>query len=728
MRTTTSQVQHGRTPNSMMKEDCAQMGLSAEHNIEALPARITWIANFIPPYAAWMYQNLGERLQDFRLLLSTGMEKGRTWAPDLSLPNTRIQRTLSWTYQSRHPNGFTETLQSHFPYDTIPLLLKEKPKVVISSELGARTVQALIYRLLCPATRLIVRATVSEVSEQGRGGVRRRLRRVMLNHADAILVNGQSGARYIRRFGVPLEKLFTVPYTTDTTALTRLPLEKPPEAALRLLFVGQLIGRKGLFPFLEILREWALRHETRTVNLWVVGTGCLGDSLERYAFSSNVTVRFLGAVPYGNLPNVYAECGLLVFPTLSDEWGMVVNEAMAAGLPVLGSLYSQAVEELVRDAQNGWCFRPDSKNEMYSALDRALNTSESKMSEMRRDARKTVAYLTPSYAAERVLDAVRFVSSQRGANERLGSSLNENREFRRCLPASRAMNCLFCGHSAVMRFQRNDSFMWECTGEDCGLEFLHPQPTDEQLSTAYASLYYPDRGPQRRVPFENTPVEVLEQALDCLTIRLGNLNGLELLDYGCGQGRLCALAARRGMTVTGIEPSNTARMQARGSGIVVFGSLEELIRSVPETSFDLITLWDVIEHLREPWYDLRSLQRVLKPGGRLLVSTMNTRSLRARIQGPRWENYSNPTHTFFFNRHSLGSMIARTGFVGTEEWILPIRYPQHGFLRRSVHRFLMATSLNAEIVFVGTNDRTPDENPSSDSFPVAANFNSNYRI
>ena len=74
------------------------------------------------------------------------------------------------------------------------------------------------------------------------------------------------------------------------------------------------------------------------MNLWVVGTGCLGDSLERYTFPSNVTVRFLGAVPYGNLPNVYAECGLLVFPTLSDEWGMVVNEAMAAGLPVLGSL------------------------------------------------------------------------------------------------------------------------------------------------------------------------------------------------------------------------------------------------------------------------------------------------------------------------------------------------------------------------------------------------------
>jgi glycosyltransferase involved in cell wall biosynthesis len=409
----------------MTKEECAQTKLSAEHNIKALPARIIWIANFIPPYAAWMYQNLGERLQDFRMLLSTDMEKGRTWTPDLSLPNTRIQRTLSWTYQSRHPNGFTETLQSHFPYDTIPLLLKEKPEVVISSELGARTVQALIYRLSCPATRLIVRATVSEVSEQGRGRLRNWLRRVVLKYADAVLINGQSGARYIRRFGVPLERLFVVPYTTEMTAFTRLPLERPMEVAFRLLYVGQLIGRKGLLPFCEILREWALRHESRTVNLWIVGEGDLRDRLEKCTFPGNVTVRFLGAVPYADLPNVYAECGLLIFPTLADEWGMVVNEAMAGGLPVLGSLYSQAVEEIVREGQNGWCFRPDSRNEMYSALDHALNTSESKMSEMRRDARKTVAYLTPSYAADRVLDAVRFVSSQRGANERLGSSLNE---------------------------------------------------------------------------------------------------------------------------------------------------------------------------------------------------------------------------------------------------------------------------------------------------------------
>jgi SAM-dependent methyltransferase len=280
------------------------------------------------------------------------------------------------------------------------------------------------------------------------------------------------------------------------------------------------------------------------------------------------------------------------------------------------------------------------------------------------------------------------------------------------------MKCPFCGNSAVRRFQRADSFVWKCTGTDCGLEFLNPQPTDEQLSAAYASLYYPDSNRTQRVSFENTPIEVLEQAFEHFATRLGNLKELELLDYGCGNGRLCALAQRRAMSVTGIEQSATARMEARRSGITVFGTLEELIRSNPRARFDMITLWDVIEHLRAPWRDLLSLRKVLKPGGRLLVSTMNTRSLRARLEGPKWENYSNATHTFFFNRRSLWSMISRSGFSPTEEWVIPIHYPQHGFLRRLIHRFLMATSLNSEIVFLGTNDSTSDEKPVSDSFRI----------
>ena len=57
-----------------------------------------------------------------------------------------------------------------------------------------------------------------------------------------------------------------------------------------------------------------------------------------------------------------------------DEWGVVVNEAMSAGLPVMGSIYSQAAVELVSDGANGWLFDPRSEQNVYATLDRALST------------------------------------------------------------------------------------------------------------------------------------------------------------------------------------------------------------------------------------------------------------------------------------------------------------------------------------------------------------------
>lgn len=356
-----------------------------------------------------MYQNLAQKLLGFRLLISTDMEKSRTWTPDSTLPNVQIQRSVSWNYQWRHPNGFREILQAHFPYDTIPILLKERPEVVISSELGARTAQALVYRFLCPATRLIIKATLSEVSEQGRGLLRKLLRCALLRHADAVLVNGESGARYIRRFGVPPERLFVVPSTTEMTAFAAVPLKRPAEATYRLLYVGQLVERKGLVTFFEVLHKWGQQNATRKVDLWVVGSGPLKSCLEGYVLPQNITVKFWGAVAYSELPGIYAQCGLLVFPTLADEWGMVVNEAMAAGLPVLGSVYSQAVEELVIGGVSGWIFRPDDLDDMYSSLNEALITSENRLIEMQSAARNRIRELTPESAATRVLDAVRYV-------------------------------------------------------------------------------------------------------------------------------------------------------------------------------------------------------------------------------------------------------------------------------------------------------------------------------
>ena len=83
-----------------------------------------------------------------------------------------------------------------------------------------------------------------------------------------------------------------------------------------------------------------------------------------------------------------------------------MNEAMAAGLPVLGSIYSQAVEELVQDGENGWVFDPLTEASTLAALDRVFATPPEHLAAMRQAARRRVRDLTPAAASERIVRAV----------------------------------------------------------------------------------------------------------------------------------------------------------------------------------------------------------------------------------------------------------------------------------------------------------------------------------
>ncbi|MBO0348035.1 glycosyltransferase family 4 protein [Phormidium pseudopriestleyi FRX01] len=371
--------------------------------------RVALLTNFIPPYRLPLYKAIADRIPDFQVFISTPMEANRSWTPNWDGLNVTIQKNLTLQRSWKHPHGFSENLYVHIPYDTLWSLRQYRPDVVISGEMGMRTAQALLYRKLNPNSRMILWATVSEYSELGRGKLREQLRRALVPQADALLVNGQSGARYVRQFGVGDPSIFFAPYTTNIDPFLAVPLSRTPLDAYRLLYVGQLVERKGIEPFLSTLERWAKAHPERTLEFWLVGDGPLRSSLEQQVYSSNLRLRFLGNVEYGKLPEVYAQGGIFAFPTLADEWGLVANEAMAAGLPVLGSSYSQSVEELVVDGETGWQFRPDEPEEMYSALDRSLSMPLAQLERMRTKARDRIQYLTPDFVADNILKAIQSV-------------------------------------------------------------------------------------------------------------------------------------------------------------------------------------------------------------------------------------------------------------------------------------------------------------------------------
>lgn len=372
-----------------------------------LPVRVALLTNFVPPYRLPFFRAIAARVQALRVFIATPMEANRPWMADHSGLDVVMQRSLTLTRPWRHPSGFSEDLYIHLPYDTLGQLHRYRPDVVIAGQLGVHALLALLYRTLRRRTRLILWTTMSEHAEQGRGRMRTWLRRWILPRADALLANGASGARYLRSFGVEPGRIFLSPYATDNAPFLALPLARGDVAARRLVFSGQLVERKGLVPFLDSLARWAAAHPSQPVEFWLLGNGPLRAALEARAVPASLSLRVLGSVQYAGLPEIYAQAGILAFPSLADEWGIVVNEAMAAGLPVLGSVYSQAVEELIVDGETGWTFRPDRPDDMYAAVERALSTAPDRLHEMRINARQQISHLTPDFVADRVVSAIR---------------------------------------------------------------------------------------------------------------------------------------------------------------------------------------------------------------------------------------------------------------------------------------------------------------------------------
>ena len=244
-------------------------------------------------------------------------------------------------------------------------------------------------------------------------------------------------------------------------------------------------------------------------------------------------------------------------------------------------------------------------------------------------------------------------------------------------------SCPLCHAKAEKQWELPHTVIWRCARKICGLEFALPQLDDRELARLYSTLYYPPAPHNGAPKCEGTSETVLRQVLQQLEASLGSLRDLRLLDYGCGRGTLSRVAFELGLTPVGIEPDPVARnMSSAQVGMPVYANLEQLCLRDPKARFDLVILWNVIEHLREPWLELQKIRGLLEAGGWLVVSTMNTRCLRARLEREHWTIYQQPTHLYYFDRTSLEGVLHSGGFPRAQEWKPKIRYPHHGAARR----------------------------------------------
>jgi glycosyltransferase involved in cell wall biosynthesis len=132
----------------------------------------------------------------------------------------------------------------------------------------------------------------------------------------------------------------------------------------------------------------------------------LKGTIKSWNRPANYALNLLDEVPYRDLPAQYLMADIFTLPSLADEWGLVVNEAMIAGLPVLGSINSQAVEDLVVEGQNGWRFSPDRSDEVFEALSRALDCGRETWNTMRAKAIETAKPIDSVHMKDLILKAL----------------------------------------------------------------------------------------------------------------------------------------------------------------------------------------------------------------------------------------------------------------------------------------------------------------------------------
>lgn len=376
-----------------------------------IDARVVLLTHYIPLYQVRVLQEIAKRVRDFHVLLSTPLEPNRDFEPDWGGLDCRVQKNITlrrrWVDRG---SGFQDPLYVHLPYDTLAQLRRLKPDVVLSLELGARSMAAAAYRKVHRRSRLVLCTYMSEHTEQSRGWPRRMIRKPLLRAADAVTYNGPSCKSYLRSCGLSDQRLFHLPYAADDRTMYRGPVHRDETAVRhRFLSVGQLSERKGLLRLVEQLSRYAVEHPQRRIELLLAGEGPLREAIASVSRPANFLLEMPGNVPAETLGNRMAAGGVAILPTLADEWLLVVNEAMQAGLPVIGSCYAQAVDTLVEQGINGWQYDPLLPASLDAVLDQYFQADDARIAAMRVAARQSVANRTPAWAADGAIAAIRSV-------------------------------------------------------------------------------------------------------------------------------------------------------------------------------------------------------------------------------------------------------------------------------------------------------------------------------
>lgn len=289
-----------------------------------------------------------------------------------------------------------------------------KPDVVFSPATAfPEGMAALAYRLRSGA-RSIMMDDAWEHTDR-RGPLTKAIKRCIHQNADAAFIPALSHLDYYGKAGFPTDRIFFGVDVVDNDYYgVRADRVRQSEALIRqrlglpenyFLYVGRFLPRKGLDTLLSAYRSYRERTKTAPWELVLIGEGDYLETLHR-DHKKIPGLHVLGGRFGESLCECYGLAKALVIPSDIDPWGLVVNEGLASGLPVLVSRGCGAAKSLVVDSENGWSFRPGSNEDLAVLLHRLSLLSPTTRQRMGARSREIIASWSLDRFASAVYDAI----------------------------------------------------------------------------------------------------------------------------------------------------------------------------------------------------------------------------------------------------------------------------------------------------------------------------------
>lgn len=357
------------------------------------------------PWREKVYENVYKELKnDFHVVYCNYNEKRRLWKFPLGNHSKTFLKSVTIATKNTKENYLNPTI--------IPFILKHRPKVIICFSL-VPTIFITLFLAKLIRSKIIVFADTWFGRDRNISLLQKWARKLAYGYfPDAYIGASRQTLRMYKHYNKNSnhEGLFLSPLCADNDYFNNYLKRKNISRKYDIMFSGRIVETKNPLFIADVAGK--IKERRGQCSLLIIGDGDerIKNELFNKLKDNNIDYHYAGFVEHNKLPEYYSQARLLLLPTSGDCWGVVINEAMVSGVPVITTEMTAAAGELVIDEKNGYVLPMDP--DLWAERIISLLEDPDKYEEFSKNAKVTVEEFNFNRAAMGILSAIRYLDNQ----------------------------------------------------------------------------------------------------------------------------------------------------------------------------------------------------------------------------------------------------------------------------------------------------------------------------